>query len=232
MFKNKIKSVINKNLNVSPFRLIKIINPIITGWGNYFSIGTLRVFSRLDHFIYYRTWRYLKRKFKKVSTKVLVERYYQGVPTPTGRAWQFHGIFNKADKDIIKRKGFVAWIIILCKLNEPVPAHMFCPSKQLIESTYFKNPSVFDEYNVKVVKLRGGKSFKNFNNWSLLYTRQKGLCGMCKTSLGYLSSEDLEIHHLKRVADLDVNDSLLKDVNNLKLVHKSCHKGILKSDKK
>jgi len=31
MFKNKIKSVINKNLNVSPFRLIKIINPIIAG---------------------------------------------------------------------------------------------------------------------------------------------------------------------------------------------------------
>lgn len=55
---------------------------------------------------------------------------------------------------------------------------------------------------------------------------------MCGTSLGYLFSENLEIHHLKRVADLDINDPLLKDVNNLKLVHKSCHKGTLKSDKK
>lgn len=72
MFKIKIKSTINKNLNISPFRLIKILNPIITGWGNYFSIGTLRVFSRLDHFIYYRLWRYLRRKYKKVSTSKLV----------------------------------------------------------------------------------------------------------------------------------------------------------------
>jgi hypothetical protein len=62
----------------------------------------------LDHFIYYRIWRYLKRKFKKVSVKKLIERYYQGTETPTGRAWQFHGTLNKASKDILKRKGFVA----------------------------------------------------------------------------------------------------------------------------
>ena len=31
LFKNKIKSIIQKNLNVSPFRLVKIVNPIISG---------------------------------------------------------------------------------------------------------------------------------------------------------------------------------------------------------
>lgn len=108
---------------------------------------------------------------------------------------------------------------------------MFCPKKPLIRSTYFITPNVFDEYNANAVKLRGGKSFKNFNNWSLLYVKQKGLCDICGTSLGYLSPDNLEIHHLKKVVDLDVNDPLLKDVNNLKLVHKSCHKGTLKFDK-
>lgn len=108
MFKTKIKSTINKNLNISPFRLIKILNPVITGWGNYFSIGTLRVFSRLDHFIYYRLWRYLRRKYKKVPTSKLVDRYFQGIETPSGRTWQFHGIYNEANTDTVKRKGFVA----------------------------------------------------------------------------------------------------------------------------
>ena len=118
LFKNKIKSTINKNLNVSPFRLIKIINPIISGWGNYFGIGTLWLLSRLDHYIYYRLWRYLRRKFKKVSTGTLVDRYFQGVETPSGRAWQFHGTFNNMNKDTLKRKGSVAWIILLCKIRQ------------------------------------------------------------------------------------------------------------------
>ena len=53
-FKHKIKSVIISNLNSSPFAMVKVLNPIIRGWGNYFGLGTLRVFSRLDHFTYYR----------------------------------------------------------------------------------------------------------------------------------------------------------------------------------
>lgn len=232
LFKNKIKSTINGNLNVSPFRLVKIVNPIISGWGNYFGIGTLRVFSRLDHYIYYRLWRYLRRKFKKVPTDKLVKRYFQGVETPSGRVWQFHGTFNNVNKDTLKRKGSVAWLILLCKLNKPVPAQMFNPNKNLIESTYFIDETSFNEYNTNIVHLRGGKIFKNFNNWSLLYTKQKGVCDICKTGLGYLSAENLEIHHLKRVADLDVNDPLLNDVKNLRLVHKSCHKTTLKLEKK
>ena len=232
LFKNKIKSTINRNLNVSPFRLVKIVNPIISGWGNYFGIGTLRVFSRLDHYIYYRLWRYLRRKFKKVPTGKLVERYFQGVETPSGRVWQFHGTFNNVDKDTLKRKGSVAWLILLCKLNKPVPAQMFNPNKNLIESTYFIDETAFNEYNTNIVHLRGGKMFKFFNNWSLLYTKQKGVCDICKTGLGYLSAENLEIHHLEKVADLDVNDPLLHDVKNLRLVHKSCHKITLKLEKK
>ena len=88
-FKNKVKETIKSNLNVSPYRLINILNPIIKSWGNYFGIGTLRIFSKLDHYIYYRIWRYLRRKYKKVSTKNLVNRYFQGVQTPSGRTWQF-----------------------------------------------------------------------------------------------------------------------------------------------
>ena len=232
LLKKKIKSTVNKNLNVTPFRLIKILNPIISSWGNYFGIGTLRLFSRVDHFIFYRLWRYLRRKYKKVSTKILVDRYFQGIDTPSKRTWQFHGTFVKANKDILKREGSVAWLVLLCKLNKPIPAQMFCPSNNLIKSNYFIDDTLFNKYNTKIVNLRGGKTFKNFNNWSLLYKRQKGICPICGLGLGYLSSENLEIHHIKRVADLNTDDPLLKDVKNLQLVHKSCHKTTLKSLKK
>jgi RNA-directed DNA polymerase len=232
MFKTKIKSTINKKLNVSPFHLIKILNPIITGWGNYFGVGTLRVFARLDHYIFYRIWRYLRRKYKKVPTGKLVDRYFQGINTPSGRTWQFHGTHSNVDVDTLKRKGSIAWLVLLCKLNKLIPAHMFSPNKDLIKSTYFTDETIFNDYNINIVNLRGGKEVKNFNKWSVLYTKQKGLCAICGTSLGYLISENLEIDHLKRVADLDVDDPLLTDIKNLRLIHKSCHKTTLKLEKK
>jgi len=107
-FKNKIKEIIKSNLNASPYRLISMLNPIIRGWKNYFGIGTLRIFSRLDHYIWYRIWRYLRRKYKKVSTKNLAKRYFKVAQTSFGRTWQFHGTFNSVNKDMIKRKGVVA----------------------------------------------------------------------------------------------------------------------------
>jgi len=227
-FKNKIKETIKSNLNVSPYRLVNILNPIIRGWGNYFGIGTLRIFSRLDYYIWYRIWRYLRRKYKKVSTKNLVSRYFQGIQTPSERTWQFHGTFNFVNKDTMERKGSVAWILLLSQLNKPVPAQMFSPGKALIKSTYYIDDSLFNRYNLKVVKLRS-KEKKSVDKWSLLYKRQEGLCPVCGQSLGYLISENLEIHHLKSVSQLDVDDSSLKDINNLQLVHKSCHKTTLKS---
>jgi RNA-directed DNA polymerase len=225
-FKNKIKETIKSNLNVSPYRLVNILNPIIRGWGNYFGIGTLRIFSRLDHYIWYRIWRYLRRKYKKVSTKNLVSRYFQGIHTPSGRTWQFHGTFNFVNKDTMKRKRSIAWILLLSQFNKLVPAQMFSPSKTLVKSTYYIDDSLFNEYNVKVVKLRSKE--KSVDRWSLLYKRQEGLCCVCGQSLGYLTSENFEIYHLKRASQLDVDDFNLKDINNLQLVHKSCHKTTLK----
>jgi RNA-directed DNA polymerase len=153
-FKNKIKGTIKSNLNVSPYRLVKILNPMIQGWGCYFGIGTSRILSRLDYFIWYRIWRYLRRKYKNVSTKNLVSRYFQGVHTPSGRTWQFHGTLNSVNKDILNRKESVAWVLLLSQLNKPLPAQMFSPSKAIIKSTYYIDDSSFNKYNAKIVKLR------------------------------------------------------------------------------
>jgi RNA-directed DNA polymerase len=225
-FKKKIKATILRSLNLSPFRLINILNPIIRGWGNYFGIGTLRVFSRLDHFIWYRIWRYLRRKYKKVSTSILVARYFQGInDTPSSQKWHFHGTYSNANTDLMKRKGAVVWLILLTKLNNPVPAQMFAPKKNLVISSYYIDESIFNEYNLNIVKLRSME--KSVNKWSLLYKKQKGLCDVCGYSLGYLIAEKLEIHHVEKVANLNLEDNRLHDINNLRLVHKTCHKTTL-----
>jgi hypothetical protein len=52
LLKCKIKSVFTQNKNLSPYLIIKLINSILHGWGNYFGISNfLRTFSLLDHWI-------------------------------------------------------------------------------------------------------------------------------------------------------------------------------------
>jgi len=157
MFKTKIKEIVKNNLNVTPYRLINILNPVIKDWGNYFGIGTFKIFSKLDHYIWYRIWRYLRRKYKKVSVKNLINNYFKGINTPSGRTWQFHGTLNDVNKYTKKRKGIVVWLLLLSKLNKVLPAHVFSPSKTLVRSTYYINESVFTEYDLKIVKMRSKK---------------------------------------------------------------------------
>lgn len=153
-FKKKINNVLKTNLNWSPYKMIKTLNPIIREWGNYFGIGMLREFSRLDYYIYYRIWRYLKRKFKKVPVKILVDRFFQGVKTPSGRLWQFHDTWNKSPKNLRTCKDRISWLLILCKLIKPVPTHMFKAKKEVLKTSFYINPTPYNKWITRIFKKR------------------------------------------------------------------------------
>jgi RNA-directed DNA polymerase len=224
-FKKKIKSMLSDNLNWSPYRIICALNPIIRGWGNYFGVGTLREFSRLDHYVYYRTYRYIRRKFKKVSVDILTERYYRGISTPSGRSWQFHGTWNGAPNDRKVRKGDIEWLVLLCKLSKPVPSQMFRANLEVLRISFYIDSKPFEKWSTNMFKLRS--LGKTFNNWSVLYKQQKGICVECGESLGYLLEENLEIHHINQVSKWDSSQESVNKLSNLQLIHKSCHRAIL-----
>jgi RNA-directed DNA polymerase len=205
---------------MSPYRMIQELNPIIRGWGNYFGIGTLRIFSRIDHYIWYRTWRYLTSKYKKVSRKILIQRYYQGIENPSKRLWHFHGIWEKASKDTKSRKGNISWLLLLSKLVKGLPAHMLRAPHKVLNTPIYIDSSPYEEWSTYIFNRRN--SGKSSNNWSDLYKKQKGVCMVCEESLGYLLEENLEIHHVKPLSQNKDNNNI-NDINNLWLIHKSCH---------
>jgi RNA-directed DNA polymerase len=48
--------------------LINAMNPVISGWSNYFRTGVAsKVFTDLDNFMYYRAQRYMKRRHPRKS---------------------------------------------------------------------------------------------------------------------------------------------------------------------
>ncbi len=215
-------------LNMSPYKLINKLNPIIRKWGNYFSVGSQSFFSRLDHFIWYRCYRYIRKKFKKVSVPILVERFFKGVPSPAKRGWHFHAVWTQANSNVKKRRGKLIWILLLCKLNNPIPAHMLNPSVKLLNTSYYLDVQPFVQYNNDIIKLKSLKT--NNNNWTVLYEKQNGICSICKNPLGYLTQSSLEIHHVKFVSSAKTKEELsqLNSIDNLQLLHKTCHKSTLR----
>jgi len=228
-FKLKVKSVF-KNINGSPYKLINLLNPIIRSWGNYFNVGSLGIFSALDHFIWYRSWRYLKKKYKKVRVGTLIERFYSGVENKYKLSWLFHATWFNANPQIKKRKGSVVWLLLLSKLNKPLPAQMFSPKNELLNVSYYINNQPSTNYLNELINLRNTAVSNLSNNWSLLYNKQKGFCNICKQPLGYLIDANLEIHHIKPIATAKTlkQIEMLNSIENLELVHITCHKSTLR----
>ena len=223
-FKKKIKSILTDNLNWSPYRIICALNPIIRRWGNYYRVGALKEFSRLDHYVYYRTYRYIRRKFKKVSAGTLVERYYTGVSTPSGRFWHFHATWNNAPKNLKARKGDIVWLVLLCKRSKPVTPQMFRANSEVLKTSFYIDSKPFEKWSTNMFKLCN--IGETSNKWSELYKQQKGICVVCDGSLGYLLEENLEIRHINQVSKWDSSKEGVNKLKNLQLVHKSCHRGI------
>ena len=219
-FKKKIKLILVKNQNLTPYKLILLLNPVIRGWGNYFAIGTKRVFSRLDHFIWFRTWRWLRRKFKKVSTEILYSRFYAG--STTDRSWHFHATWNNASPDLLKRKGKILHLVLLTRLTPGIPAQTFKPTKKVVNESYFINEEGSVNWNVSINKSKSNGVSENL--WSKLYNKQEGLCTLCGQDLGYFNSDNLHIHHKEQVA---IRPKLVHNFENQELVHIACHKNVL-----
>ena len=218
-FKKKIKLLFVKNQNLTPYKLILLLNPVIRGWGNYFAIGTKRVFSRLDHFIWFRTWRWLRRKFKKVSTKTIYSRFYAG--STTDRSWHFHATWNNASPDLLKRKGKILHLVLLTRLTPGIPAQTFKPTKEVVNESYFINQKGSINWNVSINRSKSNGVSENL--WSKLYNKQQGLCTLCKQDLGYFSGGNLHIHHKEQIA---LHPKLIHNFENQELVHISCHKTV------
>jgi RNA-directed DNA polymerase len=86
-----IKDVFNRTTCYSSLRdRLKRINPILRGWGNFYrhARGAGKVFSYLDHYLWWTTLRWLRKKHPKTSTRAIVARYGRRRPGRRTVHWQ------------------------------------------------------------------------------------------------------------------------------------------------
>ncbi len=78
--RHKVKRMTNMATNRWTVEgLIKTMNPLIRGWGNFYqhATGVGHVFREMDNFIYERIFLWLQKKFSKSSRRYLYRRYHR-----------------------------------------------------------------------------------------------------------------------------------------------------------
>lgn len=78
-FKDQIRALTRRKAPVSTRELIREINPIIRGWGNYFCRAHVRkLFARLDRWIVRRLWSHRYKRWRNRGWRFLPERKLYG----------------------------------------------------------------------------------------------------------------------------------------------------------
>ena len=84
--KQKLGDVIREYVSAPMPALIKKLNQMLRGWGNYHRyVVASEAFSRVDTYVYEQLWRMLRRRHPNKSKKWLVTKYWS---TP-GHTWVF-----------------------------------------------------------------------------------------------------------------------------------------------
>ena len=96
-FCDKIRKVIKSNKGCRQESLIRMLNPMIKGWGNYYRYGATRdAFHHVDHQIFNALWQWAKRRHSKKGKHWIANKYWHEL---RGKSWQFVSFFHKPNGD-------------------------------------------------------------------------------------------------------------------------------------
>jgi len=86
-FYDKIKVTVDGNKSAKQESLIRLLNPIINGWTNYYrNCIASETFNKLDHMIVRKLWRWAYRRHPKKGERWVKHRYFH---VKNGRDWIF-----------------------------------------------------------------------------------------------------------------------------------------------
>jgi RNA-directed DNA polymerase len=102
-FQEKIKEVMNANKSIPQVSLIRLLNPIITGWGNYYQhCSAAVVFRKMDFYIFQKIYQWSLRRHLNKGKEWINNKYFH---TYNGRKWVFAASCNeKAKKELLPLK--------------------------------------------------------------------------------------------------------------------------------
>ncbi len=86
----KVRSLTRRAKHRTLADLLRSVNPVLRGWCNYFRHGvSSKTFGYLDHFTWWRIFRWLRKRHVGLNTGTLVRRFLPGWQVRAGRVEMF-----------------------------------------------------------------------------------------------------------------------------------------------
>jgi RNA-directed DNA polymerase len=90
-FQEKIKEVMNAHKSIPQESLIRLLNPVITGWANYYQhCSAAKVFQKMDFHIFQKLQQWSLRRHPAKGKGWVVNKYFHN---HNGRSWVFASSF-------------------------------------------------------------------------------------------------------------------------------------------
>lgn len=201
-FMQKIRGIIDSNKGSKQESLIRLLNPVITGWVNYYkNCVASDTFRKADYLIFEKLWQWAKRRHPKKGKYWIADRYFTRVKN---RNWCFVANFKKGKTDdrIALKRLYDTKITRYVKIKGE--ANPFDPEW----TEYFEKRKTY-----KMLQSLNGRK-------SLLYMweRQNHLCPVC--------GKPIDKEHPWGTSQQIVNG---KKVNFL--LHDSCRRKVIQTNK-
>lgn len=202
-FLEKIRQVIESNKAARQKSLIMMLNPIITGWGNYYQYGvSADTFQRMDWEIFRKLWQWARRRHAGKGKYWVKEKYFRAID---GNTWTFAADLSDEDKiDFIPLKR-------LAKIK----------AVKFAKIRHFANPydPEYKSYFEWRETYRMKQTLKGKESLLAIWKRQDKVCPFC--------GERIDTERTWSITDQRVGDSKVRI-----LVHDTCKRQVEYRNKK
>ncbi|MDX5388362.1 MAG: HNH endonuclease, partial [Marinobacter sp.] len=200
-FYRRVSEVIKSSGALTQEALIAQLNPILRGWANYHSpVVAKQTFSKLENLIFWRLWRWAKRRHPKKSADWISKKYFHHIG---GRKRVFAHPY-------INRRGERAYRELYHLPGTPIMRHKRLPVD-------YQPYDVEHELKWETLRVQRQRHKLRFRKQIMsLYIRQQGLCALCGHSV--TEATGWHDHHIIRRVD-GGPDTL----QNRVLLHPNCH---------
>ena len=200
-FYRKVREIIKGSGAMTQEALIGQLNPVLKGWAQYHSpVVAKQTFSRLDHLIFWRIWRWAKRRHPRKSADWIRNKYFRSIG---GQNWVFAYPYKNG-------KGEKQYRRLYLLAGTAIVRHKRLPGAY--------NPyDMAHELKWEALRVQRMQHKLRYRGQILsIFRRQKGLCALCGQAVS--KETGWHDHHVIRRVD-GGPDTLCNRV----LLHPNCH---------
>jgi len=205
----KVRTWLKEHKQVSPETVIRVLNPILQGWANYYSASVAkRVFTKIDDQIWRALKRWTRRRHKNKPKRWILKKYF----TRFGKdRYRFFA-------ETTSRRGKKVKIMLVNVTKTPIIRHIkvkgtASPFDPTLTGYWQKREQRTAQR--RDIRRKVEREIAESQNWRCVY---------CKEPLG--NGQMLELHHR-----VPVKDGGTDDPSNLIWLHQACHWTLTKRER-